>query len=89
MKEAEIQETIKNTLRQRFGVPGQLIDQLKPETHLCGSPTNLNSVDLIYLFFEVEKVFGIHISEENLGKNGFRSLEEITAVVKEARAEAV
>lgn len=85
MEDAVIMEKLKTALRQMFGIPQEILSQLSSDMWLCGSPIYLNSVNMVYLFFETERMFHIHISEDNLYENGFHSLAEICAVVKEAR----
>lgn len=52
---------------------------------LLGPKLRLMPRDLLYLFFDVEKVFGITITQEDIQKNGFRTYRKILDCVLRAR----
>ena len=62
MEDAVIMEKLKTALRQMFGIPQEILSQLSSDTWLCGSPIYLNSVNMVYLFFELEHQFGVSLS---------------------------
>ena len=48
---------------------------------LTGKPLYLTGVELVYLFLEIEKVFGIRVMEEDLRDYGFATLNKIAAII--------
>lgn len=49
--------------------------------HLMGSKVRLVARDMLYLYFDIEKEFGIRISEENVVNGKFSTLRNIIQIV--------
>ena len=49
---------------------------------LTGSSIQLSAVDLVYLLFEVEKAFGIHIEAHHLKDYGFSTIHKIAKIIQ-------
>lgn len=51
------------------------------DEHLLGSKLRMEAGDLIYLFFDIEKEFGITIPEEHIISGKFSSLSSIIQMI--------
>lgn len=68
-------------------VSGRVIKEISEtgieDAPLTGERWGLAARDLLYLFFEVEKEFGIHIQQTTLETNSFNSINGIKRIVLE------
>jgi acyl carrier protein len=51
--------------------------------HLLGSKIGLGAGDLLYLYFDIEKEFGIQIPQEHIVSGKFSSLSNISQMIHE------
>ena len=79
---ASLQEKIVQLICQRLPLIKAPIELQHWDEPLTGSTIGLSSVELTYLFFEIEKAFNIRIGEEHLNDYGFRSINTIATIVE-------
>lgn len=79
--EKKICLTIVQLLREEFGIPEGELGEENWETHLTSGRIGLSALDLVYLFFEVEKRMGVHINSDSLDNHGCDSIVGIAKAV--------
>ncbi len=69
-------------IKERFNM--DLSDCLKDiqDEHLLGNKLRLSAGDLIYLYFDIEKEFGIKIPQEHIFNGKFSSLTNIAQMIQ-------
>ena len=82
MNNMEIYTGISRILKERFGIPDELLKGDYIEQSLCGEYFKLNAIELIYFFHEIEKKYNIHISEKDLEKYSFRTIYAIGLIIQ-------
>ncbi|MDQ0089911.1 acyl carrier protein [Paenibacillus anaericanus] len=84
MVDQEIQEQLKRIFKGRFDLEFNS-DALLDE-HLLGRRIGLNSRDLLYLFFDIEETFKIHISQESIVTKKFTTFNNICQMIIEQKS---
>lgn len=78
----EVVNRIKNILNKRFMIDTKIVeDNEKWNKNLLGRPYAFTARDLMYLFFEIENEFNIHIEKEDILSEKFSNLEGIVNIV--------
>ncbi len=77
MKCDDIYKTIILILKNRFHFQDELFEGDVLNLPLCGIHFQMNTTEMVYLFFEVERTFQIHITDRILQEYGFHSIREI------------
>jgi acyl carrier protein len=78
-----LQEEILDVIENISFIPkGNLASEYWDEP-LTGEKFRLTSVDLVYLYFELEKRFNIRIEEKYLGNYGFNSINSIAVALSD------
>ena len=80
----EILEQIVHLLQGKFGVPSSSLVTKNWDEPLTGSVIQFSGVDLVYLCFEIERIFRVRIDEEYLRSYGFCSIRQIALVIEQA-----
>lgn len=63
-------------------------DEIADDTPLFGEGLGLDSIDVLELVLELERGFGVLISDEKTGMEVLRSVDSIAAFVLKQRADA-
>jgi acyl carrier protein len=79
----QVKESIVSCLRLRID-PGEIGD----DTTLFRTGLGLDSVDALELVLELERSFGLVISDEDAGKKILESVNTIAAAIEESRTAA-
>jgi peptide maturation system acyl carrier-related protein len=82
LKENEIMDRMKYIIENRLGICISKICADYRTENLLGEKIRMEARYLLYLFFEAEKEFGIHISQESILAYEFASLNGIVQVIK-------
>ena len=80
---AQIKESVVRSLRLTI-VPADIPD----DSALFGSGLGLDSIDALELVLELERRYGLKITDERMGKRVFASVNAIAAAIEELRAPA-
>lgn len=78
MNRKEIVIKIGEIFKDRFNI---MIGQKDFNEPLVGSEWNLLSSDLVYIFFDLEKTFDIHITEEDIDHECLFTIEAIIKLI--------
>ena len=70
-------------LREQFGIEEERLESAFFGEPLTGFHFRLTGADMVYLLLEIEKVFGIRITEEYLEGYGFSTIEKAAKSVAE------
>jgi len=84
-----ISKNIISLLREKFFVSETILNTDYWDEPLPGNHFRLTSVDLIYLFFELEKTFELRINECYLSSYGFSSINKIADIIRNCCEEKV
>lgn len=79
-KHNNIMSQISSIVAKCTGIPE---DALEPDLFLTGRVFKLSAVDLIYILFEIEKEFNIHIPYDALEQYGFSTISSISSSVQQ------
>jgi acyl carrier protein len=77
---SRIKEVIVSSLRLTIQ-PSEIADDVP----LFGEGLGLDSIDALELVLEIERTFGVPISDEELGKRVLRSVDSIAAFIETSR----
>lgn len=88
LKKDIILDKIGNIFNTRFNIEPKLASQDYSTENLLGSKYCLNSRDLVYLFFEVEKEFQIHISQDDICNGSFNTIQGIVDTILKYKKES-
>lgn len=72
----EVYKKICGILGERFGIEEKKLESAFFGEPLTGFHFGLTGADMVYLLFEIEKVFSIRITEEYLEGYGFSTIEK-------------
>lgn len=78
----EIMSSIDTLLMNKFQVPSEVIMNNNKSQPLIGRTFNIDTITLTYLFFEIQKIFGIKIYFQDLLDYKFITCEGIAEVVE-------
>ncbi len=78
-----IQRRITEMLSVKFYIPEEVLDPDYWDEPLTGSRYQFSATDLTYLFFELEKVFGIRIPHRYLRSYGFCTINKIAKILEQ------
>jgi len=73
--------TLKNIFTQRFNIDVEQQEGTLLDKHLLGGDIRLNARDLIYLYFDIEKEFGITLPEEDIAEGKFNTFNNIVEII--------
>jgi acyl carrier protein len=79
----EVKEAIVRCLRMPIGP-----DEIGDDVALFGEGLGLDSIDALELVLELERTFGVEISDEQVGKRVLRSVDTIVVFIEESREQA-
>jgi acyl carrier protein len=74
-------EIIINILREKLSLPENILGKEYWDLPLTGKHFRLTGVDLVYLFFELEKALGIRINDKSLENYGFGTINRIAVAL--------
>lgn len=72
------------TLQELYPFVGELLVSNNLDKPLTGRLFGFSKVDLVYLFFELEKKLGITFDQEMLDEYGFSSINRIANVIDQS-----
>jgi len=78
-----ITKQVINLLREKFMILETCLSTDQWDTPLTGFDLNLSGVDMVYLFFELEKLFQVRIDEQYLTSYKFSTINQIAQVMVE------
>lgn len=79
----QVKETIVRSLRLSIS-PGEIDDDIA----LFGEGLGLDSIDVLELVLELERSFGVKISDEQLGRRALRNVASIVELIEQTRRQA-
>lgn len=74
---------VKEMIIQRFKLEGMAPDQIDDQAPLFGEGLGLDSIDALELVLGIEQVFGVKIEDEASGLQAFKSVDALTAFIRE------
>jgi acyl carrier protein len=81
LSNAEIKEKLKGIFEEQFGIDFSKGGEDVLEQHLLGGQWCFYPSYLLYLFFAIEKVFGIKIEEEDILTGRFSTFNQIADII--------
>ncbi len=78
----QISERLKGLIDQRYGLDFNQVETQHYNVSLLDPIFSFSASDLLYLFFDVELEFKIHITQEEIGKNQFSSFDSIAGIIE-------
>lgn len=79
----EYKEMLNKIFIKRFNIDyNKFDDESYYDKHFLGTDIRLNPTDLLYLLRDVEKEFGITISEQNLAQGKFSSFNSVIEILE-------
>ncbi|MDF2989339.1 MAG: hypothetical protein K0R50_4849 [Eubacterium sp.] len=78
----EIYEKLKNIFSERFEIDLDSMPKENLEKHLLSSDIGLAPRNLIYIYLDIEKNFGISIPDEDVATGSLSSVSKIIEMVK-------
>lgn len=79
----QVKETIVRSLRLSIS-PGEIDNDIA----LFGEGLGLDSIDVLELVLELERSFGVKISDEQLARRALRNVTSIVELIEETRRQA-
>ncbi|HEU4951758.1 MAG TPA: phosphopantetheine-binding protein [Holophagaceae bacterium] len=74
---------VKEMIIQRLKLEGMAPDQIDDQAPLFGEGLGLDSIDALELVLGIEQVFGVKIEDEASGLQAFKSVDALTAFIRE------
>lgn len=81
MKKSDYIDIIIDILHNKFYIPKERITQNSYDLSLTGKYFNLDSIDLTYLFFQLEKQLELHIDAHRLLNYEFNTINGIAQLL--------
>lgn len=81
----ELRSEIKQAIVRSLRLPMQP-DEIGDSTPLFGEGLGLDSIDVLELVLEIERTFGVSITDEQTGAQVLRSVDAIAAHIEASRA---
>ena len=72
---------LKNIFTQRFNIDMEQQEGTLLDKHLLGTDMGLVARDLLYLYFDIEKEFGITIPDEDIAGDKFTTFNNIVEII--------
>jgi acyl carrier protein len=82
LKRADIEHKLKDILSRGFGISPGGWTESRTRSNLLSRDFLLLPSDLLFLFFEIEKEFGIKIPQEAVVSGKFNSFQNIIEVIQ-------
>lgn len=82
MQKQEIIQKIKFIMQDRLNVDNNLIIEENYDESLTGGTFNFKSLDLVYLFLEVEKNFNVQIDATKIVNYEFNTINGIAKLIE-------
>lgn len=82
----DIRSNLVELLREKFRVNPKLLAGEYDREKLTGRVFQFQPRLMVYLLFEVERVFHIHVSAASIVSNRFNSIEDMVEVIREELA---
>lgn len=76
-----IHEKLKKIFLIRFGIDLDFIAKDNFDKHLLGKEFTLAPRDLVYLYIDIKKEFGISLSDEDVAVGGFSTMNNIIKLI--------
>lgn len=80
-KHNTVYSTLKNVFKQRFDIDVEQKEGTLFDKHLLGMDIGLEARDLVYLYFDIEREFGIAIPEEDIAGGKFNTFNNIAEII--------
>ena len=77
-----IAEKLKEIIQSRFKLDFSRVKDEDYDTSFFNPVFGFSASDMLYLFFDVEKAFGIKIPEADIEADAFSSFNSITGVIE-------
>jgi peptide maturation system acyl carrier-related protein len=77
----EIYEKLQNIFSNRFEIDLESIAKENFDKHLLGSDFRLAPRNLVYIYLDIEKDFGISIPDEDVATGGLNTINKIIEMV--------
>lgn len=81
LKRADIEQKLKDILSRGFGISPGSWTKARARSNFLSRDFLLVPSDLLFLFFEIEKEFGIKIPQEAVVSGKFNSFQNITEII--------
>ena len=82
---AQLRMDLKELLVTRLRLHGVSPESIGDEDPLVQGPLGLDSIDILEIALAVEEVYGLKITDEQLGQAAFRSISALAEFVRESR----
>ncbi|HTL98090.1 MAG TPA: phosphopantetheine-binding protein [Holophagaceae bacterium] len=79
----DLKQRVKEMLIQRLKLEGMTPDQIDDQAPLFGEGLGLDSIDALELVLGIEQTFGVKIEDETSGLQAFKSVDALTAFIRE------
>lgn len=68
-------------MEERFGFPAGEWSEARREAHFLGASLRLQARDLLYLYTDIERIFGISIPGEEIANGTFASFTGVVSLI--------
>ncbi len=82
LKRTDIEQKLKDILFHRFGIPREDWTEERTRSNFLSRDFLLLPSDLLFLFFQIEKEFGIVIPQETVVSGKFNSFQNIIEIIQ-------
>lgn len=76
-EEKEICLVVAELIKSMFGIPEEFLRPEDWERSLTSKEIGLTGIELVYLLFEIEKIYGVRLSSDVFDNHGFDSILKI------------
>lgn len=73
--------TLKDIFKSRFELDIEEKGDIFKDKHLLGTDIKLNARYLVYLYFDIEKAFGITLPDEDIAEGKFSTFNNIAQII--------
>lgn len=80
-RDIEVYNKLMGIFKYRFDMDFGSMEEAGPDEKLLGKKLKLKPRDLLYLFFDIEKEFGIVIPEQEIHKGNFDTFNNIVRII--------
>ena len=84
MDKKEILITLRKLLNQKFGIDNTKLEEKNDEIPLLSEFWGLSPLDLVYFILEIEKVYGVKLTTDDLINYGCDRISRIADKVQKA-----
>ena len=81
----ELKEELKMRLIEQLNLEGMTPADIADDTELFGDSLGLDSIDALEIIVLVDNYYGLNVSDPELGKKIFRSVNTLAEFIEESR----